>query len=322
MTGIASLRVGETVPVCLQIVDGVTNQYPQAIVRDDQGNLLTTLDLSHEANGLYVPGSPYSMPDEIFIKVTYVVYSDAGHTTESTVYLRDTDTFIATNPLLANDARLDHLDADISSRSSHAAPDLSNLDVAVSTRGPISEYAIQLAAIQADLDNPGQYKADVSNLDVAVSSRSSHSVADIWSYASRTLTSFGSLVADIWAHVSRTLTAGTRDSEIDAIKAKTDNLKDAWNDPSVGEIDAELTAAHGGGSWLGGGDGSFYYVDGAITADIVEDELTVDIIEDELTINVAEKPIDDITVDIIEDDVTIEINEETFSTNICEEQSC
>ena len=286
MSGIASLQVGETVPVCLQIVDGAVDQYPQAIVRDDQGNLLTTLDLSHEANGLYVPGSPYSMPDEIFIKVTYVVYSDAGHTTESTVYLRDTDVFNATNPLLANDARLDHLDADISSRSSHAAPDLSSLDVAVSTR-------------------------------------SSHSVADIWSYASRTLTSFGSLVADIWAHVTRTLTAGTRDSEIDAIKAKTDNLKDAWNDPSVGEIDTELTNAHGGGSWLGGGDGSFYFIDGGIiTADIIEDELTVNIIEDELMIDISEKPVDDFTVDIIEEDVAIELNEENISTNICEEQSC
>jgi hypothetical protein len=37
-----------------------------------------------------------------------------------------------------------------------------------------SEYDATLSGIQADLDNPDQYKANVSNLDVAVSTRSSH----------------------------------------------------------------------------------------------------------------------------------------------------
>jgi len=49
-------------------------------------------------------------------------------------------------------------------------------------------------------------------------------IADIWSYSTRTLTSFGSLVTSIWANITRTLTSGTKDSEIDAIKVKTDNL--------------------------------------------------------------------------------------------------
>jgi len=99
-----------------------------------------------------------------------------------------------------------------------------NVDVAVSTRAPANEYDTELAAIQADLDNPNQYKADVSNLDVAVSTRSSHTAADVWTVATRTLTSFGTLIADMWSYVTRTLTAGTKDTEIDAIKAKTDNL--------------------------------------------------------------------------------------------------
>jgi len=41
---------------------------------------------------------------------------------------------------------------------------------------------------QADLDSPDQYKADLSNLDVAVSTRSSHSAADVWAVATRALT--------------------------------------------------------------------------------------------------------------------------------------
>jgi hypothetical protein len=44
------------------------------------------------------------------------------------------------------------------------------------------------------------------NLDVAVSTRSSHTAADVWTSATRTLTSFGTLAADVWAATVRTLT--------------------------------------------------------------------------------------------------------------------
>jgi hypothetical protein len=56
---------------------------------------------------------------------------------------------------------------------------------------------------------------------------------DIWTYSTRTLTGFGTLVASIatavWAAVTRTLTSSAA--------------------PSVADIDAELTANHGAGSW-------------------------------------------------------------------------
>ena len=60
-----------------------------------------------------------------------------------------------------------------------------------------------------------------TNIDAAVSTRSSHSAADVWTSATRTLTSFGTLISDIWSNVTRTLTAGTKDSEIDTINANT-----------------------------------------------------------------------------------------------------
>mgnify|MGYP000924399586 CR=1 FL=1 len=81
------------------------------------------------------------------------------------------------------------------------------------------EYTSALSAIQNDLDNPDQYKADVSGIPAAV-----------WGYATRTLSSFGSLIADIWSHVTRTLSsfgftvATNSDANVTAIKAKTDNL--------------------------------------------------------------------------------------------------
>lgn len=49
----------------------------------------------------------------------------------------------------------------------------------------------------------------LANLDALVSSRSSHSAADVWASATRTLSSYGTLIADIWAYATRTLSAFT-----------------------------------------------------------------------------------------------------------------
>lgn len=103
---------------------------------------------------------------------------------------------------------------------------------------------------QADLDNPSQYQA---------TGFSTHSAADVWSVGTRSLTDKANFTLasseytniwnkdisgysgtgyagtylkdlydnqdwDVWDDAMRTLTAGTKDSEIDAIKAKTDDL--------------------------------------------------------------------------------------------------
>ena len=51
----------------------------------------------------------------------------------------------------------------------------------------------------------------LGRIDAAISSRSSHSAADVWTVATRTLTSFGTLVSDIatavWGATTRTLSA-------------------------------------------------------------------------------------------------------------------
>lgn len=97
MSGISLLEVGSTVPLWLQIEDGAADQYPQVEIRDDEDNLLQTFDLPHVSGGLYRAGS-YSMPAEDKIVCLYIVYSDAAHTIESLVYLRDLDIFRAINP--------------------------------------------------------------------------------------------------------------------------------------------------------------------------------------------------------------------------------
>ena len=140
---------------------------------------------------------------------------------------------------------LTKLDANVSSRlatSGYTAPDNANIlnikaktDNLPASPAPANEYDTELAAIQADLNNPDQYKADVSGIPAAV-----------WGYATRTLSSFGTLISDIWAHATRTLSAfgftvaTQSDANVTAIKAKTDNLP-AIPAPA-NEYDAELAA--------------------------------------------------------------------------------
>ena len=131
-----------------------------------------------------------------------------------------------------------NLDTTISSRSSHNPEDIwTSEESGIGRTLTEGTRDTEIDSIKSTID---------TNLDAKVSSRSSHSVSDVWTHATRTLTSFGTLIADIWSYATRTLTSfgtlitdiwssdesgigrtlteGTKDSEIDAIKAKTDNL--------------------------------------------------------------------------------------------------
>lgn len=117
--------------------------------------------------------------------------------------MRGTDG-VPTNPLLTNDARLDNLDATISSRSSHSADDVWTVTVRT-------------------LTSYGTLVADVATA--------------VWGHATRTLTSFGTLIADIWGYATRTLT------DPDSYKADVSGLATEANATAnrtaiIGEIDA------------------------------------------------------------------------------------
>jgi hypothetical protein len=93
MGGSSIIIVGAAVPISLLLADGDAGKFPRAFVYDQSGALLITIDLTHSANGLYVPASVYSMPDRIFITVVFIVYDDALFAVESTKYNRVSDTF-------------------------------------------------------------------------------------------------------------------------------------------------------------------------------------------------------------------------------------
>lgn len=77
----------------------------------------------------------------------------------------------------------------------------------------------------------------------------------VWGSTARTLTGFGTLVADIWAYASRTLTSfGTLTTDIDTQLSGQHGLG-SWesNTLTAADVDTELTANHGAGSWQAGG---------------------------------------------------------------------
>lgn len=171
MGGFAGIQIGKEVPIVLQIEDGAVDQYPQAVIRDDEGNLLATLDLAHADNGAYTPASPYLMPNEDYIRVTYIIYSDAGHITESSMYFRDIDVFVQIYP---NDYKADvsNLDVLVSSRSSHSDPTSAIKGTPGKTIQEVfdNERGTDGVPLNPVLVNDSR----LDNLDAMVSSRSSH----------------------------------------------------------------------------------------------------------------------------------------------------
>lgn len=87
-------NVGETVPITLVLEDGNTAQFPQAEIYDEAGSATpTTVNLTHVANGYY--RGTYAVTTAEKQTIVFVVYSDAGHTTESSVYSRTTDILVS-----------------------------------------------------------------------------------------------------------------------------------------------------------------------------------------------------------------------------------
>jgi hypothetical protein len=98
--GIGSRQVGDTIPLSLNLSDGAENLYPQAIVRDALGQLVSTVNLDHVGEGLYADNS-LTMPDTPYITALYTVYTDAGRTTQSTDYTEISDVFVLKQTITA-----------------------------------------------------------------------------------------------------------------------------------------------------------------------------------------------------------------------------
>lgn len=80
----ARARLGDPIPVYLQLHTGDTVKFVRAHLRDASGTPLggSPASLPHVANGMYVNLS-FSMPNTPFVTITYEVFDDAGFTVPS-----------------------------------------------------------------------------------------------------------------------------------------------------------------------------------------------------------------------------------------------
>lgn len=219
---IQNIQVGDTVPIELQVADGAIDQYPRALVYSEASVLLITIDLAHDNQGNY-SGNTYVMPDNEFVKVVYIVYSDSGHTTLNVDYERDLEVFYR---ILPDEFKANVTALALEATSQTILADTDNLQlnqgnwVTATGFSVPNEYDASLAAIQADLDNPSQYKA------------TGFSVPNEYDTA----------LANIQGEVNG----------LDGAPMRGTDGANTTVPPTVGAIDTELTSTHGAGSWTEG----------------------------------------------------------------------
>ncbi len=94
MTGIASIIEGDEIPLVLFLEGGDTDLYPRAVIRDAAGAVVDTVDLTHQADGIYInAGAAVLMPATPQVSVHFKVYAEATYTTESVRYNPVVDIF-------------------------------------------------------------------------------------------------------------------------------------------------------------------------------------------------------------------------------------
>lgn len=90
--GTTIIAEGAELPISVAMEDGNTGVYPRATLFSPSGTILGIYDLVHRSIGVYTI-TGVAMPAETFVTVLYVIYDDAGHTTESATYLRSSEVF-------------------------------------------------------------------------------------------------------------------------------------------------------------------------------------------------------------------------------------
>lgn len=82
------VTVNTAYPLRLQMADGNTAVYPRGVVYNSAGGVVTTIDLTHLAAGLYT--ASYTFVTTGHFTISFAVYSDSGHTTLA-AYDRDAE---------------------------------------------------------------------------------------------------------------------------------------------------------------------------------------------------------------------------------------
>jgi hypothetical protein len=146
---------------------------------------------------------------------------------------------------------LGRIDATISSRSTFAGGAVASVTdpVTVATNNDKTGYALATApptASEVATQVRTELSTELARVDATVSSRSTLTAANVWEHATRSLTTFGTLVSDIWSNATRTLTAISDSSGITTLLGRIlGTLAAGTHEPQTGDSFARLGAPAG-----------------------------------------------------------------------------
>ncbi len=99
------IYLGDNILIPLQLSFGETNQYPQVLIYDSAGTLLSTNNMTHKATGFYY--YDYTPASADYYTLIFKVWTDAGHSVLSTTYGLLSDTLEVINNL---ETKIDTID--------------------------------------------------------------------------------------------------------------------------------------------------------------------------------------------------------------------
>ncbi len=101
------LKVGDQIPVSLQLFDGATDKFVRAVIRDSAGSTISGSPFSvpHVSGGQY-SNTAALMPSSAFVTVQFKVYTDSGFTTLDDSYEDDLDIFQLDDSRIEGEAEL------------------------------------------------------------------------------------------------------------------------------------------------------------------------------------------------------------------------
>jgi hypothetical protein len=149
--GISAVEQGEELGLVVQIEDGTSSGlYPRAIVTSDSGSTITggTVDLTvASSTGMYYnAGTALTMPNNAFVTATYIIYTDSGHTTESSTYMRSADVFM----------RAGEVSADVTKVSgSSSAADKLEANVLLTIDSSVNDASATITSFDTNLTETG-----------------------------------------------------------------------------------------------------------------------------------------------------------------------
>lgn len=157
------ISVGASLPLSLQLHDGATGKFVRAFVRNQSDTAVTgsPFALTHVAQGLYTNSAYTVLISETKLKVTYVVYDDAGFTTESVFHTRAGELFDV-------ETQVETARTDVLTRLGTPAGASVSVDIAA-VKSDTATLTSRLTSGRAD---------NLDNLDTTVSSRASQASLD------------------------------------------------------------------------------------------------------------------------------------------------